>query len=181
MTSDPSARFLAESRRYLTEEYLPKIRHALEPLSEDDIWWRPNEASNSLGNLLLHLAGNVRQWIVAGVGGQPDDRDRAAEFAARGSMPKAEALATLTDAVEAAARTLEAFPPARLGDSFAIQGRDTTAFDAIYHVIEHFSMHMGQILWIAKARVGKDLGFYRDAGGLAIPQWPGAKPIEGAK
>ncbi|MEX0692222.1 MAG: DUF1572 family protein [Gemmatimonadales bacterium] len=170
--------FLTESGRYLTEEYLPKIRAALVPLSDDDVWWRPNEASNSIGNLLLHLAGNVRQWIVAGVGGATDQRDRSAEFTARGSVTKDQALATLESAVANAAAVLSALPPSRLPAQVRIQGRDTTVFDAIYHVIEHFSTHTGQILWIAKARSGRDLGFYQDAGGLAKPQWPGARPID---
>ena len=178
MNHDVGARFLTESGRYLTEDYLPKIRAALVSLTDDDIWWRPNAASNSIGNLLLHLAGNVRQWIVAGVGGAADRRDRAAEFAASGTVTKDQALVTLDSAVADAAVVLSALPPSRLPASVRIQGRDTTNFAAIYHVIEHFSTHTGQILWIAKARTGRDLGFYQDAGGLAKPQWPGARPID---
>ena len=177
MPDDLGARFLTESGRYLTDEYLPKVRAALISLTDEDVWWRPNEASNSIGNLLLHLAGNIRQWIVAGVGATADTRDRAAEFAARGQLTKDAALAALEQAVTEAVATLAAFPSSRLSDAVSIQGRDLVVFDAVYHVIEHFAMHTGQILWIAKARSGADLGFYRDAGGLAVPQWPGAKPM----
>src|SRR4026209_1187126 len=80
--------FLAQYREYLTGHYLPKIRAAVETLSEADLWWRPNEASNSIGNLMLHLTGNIRQWIVSGVGGAPDRRDRAAEFARRAQLAR---------------------------------------------------------------------------------------------
>ena len=177
MTADISARFLTESGRYLTEEYLPKIRAALISLTDEDVWWRPNDASNSIGNLLLHLAGNIRQWIVAGVGGTDDNRDRAAEFAARGQVSKAEALEVLSQAVTEAAATLSTCPRGHLSTQVTIQGRNLTVFDAIYHVVEHCAMHTGQILWITKARSGADLAFYRDADGLAVPQWPGAKPL----
>ena len=177
MSTDLGARFLMESGRYLADEYLPKIRAAMIPLSAEDIWWRPNDASNSIGNLLLHLAGNIRQWIVAGVGGKPDTRDRADEFAARATMTIVGALGLLERAMADAAATLAAFPPERLAERVHIQGRDVTVFDAVYHVVEHCAMHTGQILWITKARSGRDLGFYEDAGGLAVPRWPGAKPM----
>lgn len=175
--TDPGSAFLAESRRYLTDEYLPKIRAAVAPLDEADLWWRPNAASNSIANLLLHLAGNIRQWIVAGVGGAPDHRDRAAEFAARQGAGVDAVLAIFEDAVANAAAVLAEFPAARLAERVVVQGRHPTVLEAVYHVVEHCSMHAGQILWIVKARTGADLGFYRDADGLAIPQWPGAKPL----
>src|ERR1044072_402049 len=93
------AAFLAQSREYLTGHYLPKIRAAVERLSEEDTWWRPKEASNSVGNLMLHLAGNIRQWIVSGVGGAPGSRDRNAEFARRDPLPRDKLVAILTEAV----------------------------------------------------------------------------------
>src|SRR6266516_2599291 len=95
------AAFLAQSREYLTGHYLPKIRAAVERLSEEDTWWRPNEASNSVGNLMLHLAGNIRQWIVSGVGGVPGVRDRSAEFARRDPPPRDEHAAFLPAALRA--------------------------------------------------------------------------------
>jgi len=77
---DIGAAFLTQSREYLTEHYLPKILAAVDQLSDEDLWWRPNAVSNSVGNLMLHLSGNVRQWIVSGLGGAPDDRVRQLEF-----------------------------------------------------------------------------------------------------
>jgi len=163
--------FLDESRRYLVREYAVKIRLCLEDLSDDDLWWRPNEQSNSIGNLLLHLAGNIRQWIVAGVGGAPDTRQRQAEFDERGPMPRDEVMRRFDAALADVDSVLRALDPAVLTENRAIQGRDTNVLKAIYHVVEHFGMHTGQIAYITKLRTGADLGFYRDAGGLATEEW----------
>lgn len=152
--------FVEESRRFLVEEYPAKIRLALADVTDEDLWWRPNEASNSIGNLLLHLAGNVRQWVVHGLGGETDVRRRADEFAARGGMGVEEAMGVLLASVEDAERILRALDPDDLLAPRTIQGIDTTGLAALYHVVEHFSMHAGQILFLAKARKGRDLGFY---------------------
>ncbi|MDH4042918.1 MAG: DUF1572 domain-containing protein [Gemmatimonadota bacterium] len=163
--------FLDESRRYLTQEYAVKIRLCLAELSDEDLWWRPNEHANSIGNLVLHLAGNIRQWIVSGVGGAPDARHRQAEFDERGPLARDELLRRLDTALRDVDRVLGDLDPAVLTQDRRIQGRDTNVFRAIYHVVEHFGMHTGQIAYITKLRTGEDLGFYRDAGGLAIEEW----------
>ena len=93
--SDVAQAFLDESRRYLLKENLPKIERCLESLTEEDVWWRPNEQSNSIGNLLMHLAGNLRQWIISGVGGADDVRQRAQEFDERSPLPVATLMAQL--------------------------------------------------------------------------------------
>ena len=163
--------FLARSRAYLAGEYLPKIRAALSVMSAADIWWRPNEASNSAGNLVLHLAGNLRQWIVHGVGGRPDVRDRPAEFATDGGEAREELLARLAAAVSAADDVLADLDASALHERRLIQGLDVTVLEAIYHVVEHFAGHTYQIIWIAKARTGRDLGFWRVQGDTATPAW----------
>lgn len=165
--------FLAQSREYLTAHYLPKITAALEQLDEADLWWRPNPASNAVGNLLLHLAGNIRQWIVGGVGRMPTQRDRPAEFAAQGARSRPELLAQLTQAVLEVDAVLAGTDPARLHERRAIQGRECSVLEAIYHVVEHFAMHTGQILYIAKLRTGKDLEFYKMDEGIPRASWPG--------
>lgn len=170
-------RFLEQSREFLTREYLPKIRVCISDLSEEDLWWRPNGQCTAVGNLLLHLAGNVRQWIVAGIGRNPDARDRAAEFAARGPMAASEALGRLEEAVAEADAVLARLEGEDLAGVRDIQGRRVSVLEAVYHVVEHFAMHTGQIAWITKMRTGRDLGFYEDAGGLARPAWPGARPL----
>lgn len=168
---DVGTMFLEESRRYLSREYAVKIRLCLAELTDDDLWWRPNGQSNSIGNLLLHLAGNVRQWIVSGIGGAPDTRTRQAEFDERGPLPRAELLRRLEETLAAADGVLARLGPGDLADNRAIQGRDTNVLKALYHVVEHFGMHTGQIAYITKLRTGHDLDFYRDAGGLATEEW----------
>ena len=169
---DPGQAFVDRSRRLLTHDYLPRIRGALAHLTEEDLWWRPNDVSNSTGNLLLHLAGNARQWIVCGVGGAPDERERAQEFARRGGMATTEALSVLEGTVDEVDRVLGRLDRGRLGQRLTVQGNDVTVLEAIYHVVEHFSMHTGQILYIAKLRSGRDLGFWRvHPDGTAVPRW----------
>lgn len=168
---DLGRQFLDESRRYLTREYAVKIRLCLDDLTDEDLWWRPNEQSNGIGNLLLHLAGNIRQWIVSGVAGAPDTRHRQAEFDERGPMPREELLRRFDGAVAEVDAVLRGLDPAVLGESRLIQGRETNVLRAVYHVVEHFGMHTGQIVYITKLRTGRDLAFYRDAGGLAIEDW----------
>jgi uncharacterized damage-inducible protein DinB len=163
--------FLERSRDYLGNEYRAKLRRALAALPADRVWWRPNEESNSVGNLLLHLAGNIRQWIVAGVGGAPVTRDRAAEFAAHDGAPATELLAELERALDEVDQVLSGLTAARLAERCAIQGRDVTVLEAIFHVVEHFSYHLGQIILVAKTFAPAGLQFYEDAGGLARPLW----------
>lgn len=146
----------------MKDDYLPKVIHCLERLSEEDIWWRPNEASNSVGNLILHLCGNVRQWIVASLGGADFKRDRDGEFASRGPVPKSELIASIRKAIDDVDDVLGRFASSRLMQRYPIQKYDTTALQAIYHVVEHFSYHLGQILYIYKMRTGADPGWYRD-------------------
>lgn len=168
--------FLEESRRYLLHEYLPKIAACVHRLTDADIWWRPNAASNSIGNLMLHLAGNVREWIVGGIGGVPTHRERQREFDARTPTPGRELLAELTDALQASDRVLASATPETLRERRRIQDLNATGLEVIYHVVEHFSMHTGQILYITKLRAGADLGFYQVIDGIAQPRWPGAEP-----
>jgi uncharacterized damage-inducible protein DinB len=168
---DPGRVFLNESRRYVIEEYPTKIRACLDLLEDADLWWRPNDQSNSIGNLLLHLAGNIRQWIVSGVGGAPDTRTRQSEFDERGPLPREEVLRRFDETLADANAVFVRLSVASLGETRSIQGRETTVLHAIYHVVEHFSMHTGQIIYLTKQRTARDLGFYRDAGGLAVPEW----------
>jgi uncharacterized damage-inducible protein DinB len=163
--------FLDQSRRYLSDQYLPKIAACVERLSAEDLWWRNDPASNSAGNLLLHLAGNMRQWIISGLGGAPDHRQRQREFDARGGGSAAELLEQLRNTVREADAVLAALRPETLLERRVIQGKDVTVMEAIYHVVEHFSMHTGQIIFLTKLRTGADLEFYRVVDGVAHQQW----------
>jgi len=169
--SDVGSLFLAQSRDYLMTEYRTKLRCAVEALPPDALWWRPNDSSNSVGNLLLHLIGNVRQWIVSGLGGAPDVRVRSAEFAARDGQPASELLADLERALVEVDTVLAALSPGMLLDRRTIQGRDVTVFEAILNVVQHFSHHVGQVIWIAKLRAPGTIQFVEDAGGVARPVW----------
>lgn len=157
---DVSTAFIDASRRYLTGQYVPKIGRCLEQLDDDQVWWRPNEHSNSVANLVLHLIGNVRQYVISGVGGRPDVRERAREFDARRRASGAELLAELRSTIEEVDRVLRDLDLALLPEVRSIQGRPMTVFDAIFHAVEHFSTHVGQIIYITKQLTDRDLGFY---------------------
>jgi uncharacterized damage-inducible protein DinB len=166
-----AAIFLERSRYFLGVEYPAKLRSAVLALPADKIWWRPDEHSNSAGNLLLHLTGNVSQWILSGVGRRAGSRDRAAEFSARGGPPASALLSDLENTLAEVDRVLAALTPGELLEPRTIQGRDITVLEAIYHVVEHFSMHLGQIVLLAKLHAPGSIAFYEDAGGLARPVW----------
>lgn len=153
--------FIKQSTTYLKQDYLPRIERVIAPLTIDQIWWRPNEASNSIGNLMLHLSGNVRQWIVGGVGKQDMTRDRDLEFSNREQIGVEELVTRLRAAVNDACAVIEGVSDDQLAEPRQVQRFDTTVFGAIYHVVEHFAMHTGQIILLAKAQTGKDAGFYR--------------------
>jgi Protein of unknown function (DUF1572) len=130
------------------------IRYCVGQLSEAQIWWRPHPAMNSVGNLILHLAGNVGQWIVSGVGGAPDTRDRPAEFAERGPIPKAELLRRLADTVAAADKAVAGIKPDTALDPRRIQGHDETPLTASFHSIAHFHGHTQEIIHMTREQLG---------------------------
>jgi uncharacterized damage-inducible protein DinB len=138
-----------------------RIETCLDKLTPEQIWLRHAENENAVGNLALHLAGNVRQWILSGVGGVPFVRDRDGEFAARGGVETADLKQRLRSAVDAAVALLRSLPHSRLAERVSIQSYDITVLQAICHVVEHFSGHTGQIIFATKLLTGEDLGFYR--------------------
>ena|SRR6187401_2894427 len=152
--------FLDKSRRLMTSDYLSKIERCLDELADDDIWWRPNEASNSIGNLVLHLCGNVTMWILGGVGRLPFERDRQQEFDERNRIPAAELRSRLRGVVQRADDVMRAVDAEELLTRRQIQGYDVTVLEAIYHVVEHFGMHTGQVIMLSKARLGRELNLW---------------------
>ena len=139
-----------------------RLDACLEQLSGDQIWLRGGQNENAAGNLVLHVCGNVRQWIISSIGGQPDFRQRDSEFAARGGVSTAQLRERLASTVAEATDVLSSVTAARLADRLVIQGYNVSVLEAIYHVVEHFSMHAGQIIFITKMLTGGDLGFYHD-------------------
>jgi uncharacterized damage-inducible protein DinB len=152
--------FLECSRQQMLEQNWPRLRACVAPLTDEQVWWRPNEACNSIGNLLLHLNGNVREWIVASFNRQEDTRNRPSEFSATGSVSATALLDQLGETLHEASQVLSRLTEHDLLAHYEIQGYQVSGLDAIYHVVEHFGMHYGQILYIAKSLTGADLGFY---------------------
>jgi uncharacterized damage-inducible protein DinB len=157
-----AALFLEVSRKRLFGEFWPRIKVCVATLTPEQIWWRPNDASNSIGNLLLHLDGNVRQWLVASFNREEDKRNRPAEFAAKEGATASQLLDQLGATLDEAAKVLDRLTTAELLAPYEIQGYHTRGLDTVYHVVEHFGMHYGQIIYITKLVSGKDLGFYKE-------------------
>jgi uncharacterized damage-inducible protein DinB len=168
---DVTSVFVARSRHYLAFEYPTKIRRCLDALPGDAVWRRDDEHSNSIGNLLLHLAGNVRQWIISSVGGAPDTRYRSGEFEAREGADAEALFLALRETLDQADAVIASLTPDVLLERRTIQGRDVSVLEAVYHVVEHFSLHTGQIILLTKRHAPGRIRFYEDAGGLAIPRW----------
>ena len=154
--------FLEFSRNKLFGQYWPRLKESVAPLTQEQVWWRPNAASNSIGNLLLHLNGNVRQWLVASFTKDEDKRNRPAEFAAEGGPTAVDLLARLGATLDEAAKVLDRLTVAELLAPYEIQGYRVRGLDAVYQVVEHFGLHYGQIVYITKNLTGKDLGFYKE-------------------
>jgi uncharacterized damage-inducible protein DinB len=163
--------FLARASDFMLDDYLPKIERCLEKLNDDQIWWRANEDSNSIGNLILHLCGNARQWIVCGVGSAPDNRNRDSEFEQRDVIPRDELITLLRSTLSDVKTILQTLDPSTLLDYRKIQGNDVDILEAIFHVTEHFSMHTGQIIMLTKMLTSADLRFYEFDAGAPVERW----------
>ena len=137
-----------------------RIETCLGRLTPEQVWMRSAENQNAVGNLVLHLNGNVRQWILTGIGGAPDHRIRDEEFSARGGMGTEALGRLLRGTVEEALAIIRSLPHERLVERIMIQGYDVTVLETIFHVVEHFSGHTSQIIYVAKMLTGEDLGFY---------------------
>ena len=148
-------------------EYLGKIEACAAGLSEEQVWWRANPATNSVGNLLLHLQGNLSQWVLESLGGVAYERHRSAEFAASRTAAKAELVKGLRSIVEKCQLVIRAVPPAELGKRRVIQGSDVDGAYVVWHVVEHMSYHTGQIVHMTKELRGPEAGieFYPELRG----------------
>lgn len=153
----PCPSFPRLAARYL-EEYLEKIRRAVELLDDEQVWWRPAPESNSIGNLLLHLAGNLSMWLRAGLGGDAFRRDRSAEFAADRSHGAGEMMRELTAVVARCREVLEALDGKPLDRPVDVQGYRSDVLGVAFHAVEHMSYHTGQILTLAKQLRGAGHG-----------------------
>jgi uncharacterized damage-inducible protein DinB len=148
-------------KREVPDGYVPKMCDSIALLSDDEIWWRANDASNSVGNLILHLCGNMRQWIISGLGGAEDSRQRDLEFSEKGPIPRAELIEKLRTTVRDASKVMGRLSARDLVKEYRIQGFRVTGYEAAIHVTTHIAYHAGQIIYVAKMKRAKDLGFTR--------------------
>jgi uncharacterized damage-inducible protein DinB len=155
------AKMFRKDARVGLEKYLPQIVRCLQLLSEKEIWWRPNDASNAAGNIVLHLCGNLRQWIISGLGGARDARQRDTEFSERGPIPRRTLIRQLKTTVEETCQIIDRISAEKLSQDFPIQGYRVSGLVAITHVYEHFAYHAGQIAYLTKLKRGNDLRFTR--------------------
>jgi hypothetical protein len=150
---------LVESAREELNHGLSKIGHCLAQLTDEQVWWRPRPEMNSIANLMLHLAGNMRQWVVSGVGGERDVRDRPGEFADRSAAPKSDVFAKLQAVIAECNAVLSRLGPDDLVAPRRIQGFDVTVTGALFHVIPHFRGHVQEIIHMTRAQLGERYQF----------------------
>lgn len=160
MNSEIEKLFLAHSIKTLRQMTL-HIELCFARLTDDQIWARGASHENSIGNLILHICGNARQWIGHGVGAEPNVRDRDSEFSAQGGLSRADLLSRLHSTVDHAVAILEEVTPERLLEEINPQHGVVSVLEAIYHVVGHFQLHTGQIIFATKILAGEDLGLYR--------------------
>jgi hypothetical protein len=157
--SSVASEFLDYSAAQL-DLYLSRIETCLDQLTPEQVWERHSENENAVGNLVLHLEGNIRQWILGGVGGQPDIRDRYLEFETRAGASPVELKARIRATIEEAAAAVRGLPHERLTARIRAQGREVSVLEAIYQAVQHLSGHAFQIMLLTKFHNGRDLGFF---------------------
>ena len=150
-TSNSLGAVALESLRGRIVRILPtQIRACVDELTDEQLWWRPNEHANSVGNLVLHLSGSMRHYLSRGVGGINYHRDRPAEFAERGPLPKAQLLAILDETIDQAAQVFVSFDTSRFLEPTEEQNYVPTVFDLIFNIAIHLATHTGQIVYVTK-------------------------------
>lgn len=149
-TLDSTLLHLIRSR--MVEDYPTQIGQCLAVITEEDMWWRPDEKSNALGNIMLHLIGSNRLYIGYGVGGRSVERDRAAEFTARSNPTRSAVVTGWSETVVMMREVLDNLDPTRLMERTDRTGKSTTIASILLHASHHTAAHMGQVVWITKMR-----------------------------
>ena len=150
------AQLYCQESLHLLEGAMKKINHCLAQLSDEQIWWRPADDANSIGNLLLHLSGNLRQWAVIPISGAPDSRDRESEFARRETINRDELLPLLSRTIADVRSRIGNLNEQQLLETRQIQGFETTTLGAISHTTSHFVGHTHQIILLTRLQLGED-------------------------
>jgi len=153
-----AAQFI-QQQRAIMQECLEKIGHCFSQLEEHDIWWRPYQEHNALGNIILHLCGNLGQWVIHGVTEQPDTRDRPAEFSHRGVIPKQQLLEWLGQTISKADAVIAGLDEQSLLEPRRIQGYEVLVQAAIQNSVSHLVGHTQEIIWVTRLRVGAGYQF----------------------
>ena len=159
MTEEFLQEFISTSINYI-DENTKKMEVCLSELEEADIWRRPNAHSNSVGNLILHLCGNIRQWVTSSLGNSEDSRQREKEFATDSGYTKLELKERLFSTIEEAKVIIKNMSLPEIVKKRKVQGYSYSGIHIILHVTEHYSYHTGQIIFWTKLLKNKDLGFY---------------------
>ena len=151
---------IVENAMYRMDESTRMIKKSLSEISEEEIWQKPNASLNSIANLILHLCGNMTQYVISSIGEIDDNRNRDAEFSVNSGLTKAELLHKLEDTVDSVKRVIFDSTADKLIKVRSVQGMSFSGVGAIMHAVEHYSYHTGQIAFYVKLIKEKDLGFY---------------------
>ncbi len=158
MDDDSSSRRLHQAFLHeqvlLLEAAMKKLRHCVSQLSDDQLWWRPSDAQNSIANLILHVCGNMTQWIVCGVGGREDNRDRESEFTVEGGRTRDELREFLESNVEDVKQVIATVPLEELFRERVIQGFPVSGLNALSHSVTHFVGHTHQVIQLTRLQLG---------------------------
>ena len=153
---------IAEARYRLLEESIPRLEKCVSKMDKQGIWYRANPQTVSAGNLVSHLCGNVRQWLISGLGGRADHRNRDQEFDEEGPLETAVLLEMLKDLAQEIDTVLTEISTVDLSETKTVQGFEVNGVSILVHVVEHFSYHVGQVTHMVKSRLGVDMGYYED-------------------
>lgn len=152
--------FIKDCIRHLNE-YTKRVKICLDMMSEEQVWQKPNEASNSIANLMLHLCGNMTQYVLSSMGGKADSRERDKEFSVKGGLSKEQLFEKLSAVVNSVIEEIQLHDEASLLKTRMVQGFEKNGIAIILHITEHYSYHTGQIALLTKLMTNEDLGFYK--------------------
>ncbi len=159
MNNEFGEAYIEWCRFRLMNQYWPRVERCVSELTEEEVWWRQHETNNSVGNLILHLTGNLKQFVLSGVGGKKDTRNKEMEFSERKGISKQDLISGLKHALLDADDTFSRLDAARLLETTTVQDRERPIFEILAVVVEHFALHCGQIIYITKLKTGKDMKF----------------------
>ena len=151
-----------EQAIFRLQEKKDHIAKCFQQLSDQDVWWQPNDSSNSVGTIILHLCGNIGQYVLSSLGHQPDHRERDLEFSTRNSHNKEELLALISDTLDQASEVVRNCSEAELLRVRLVQGFSFSGLGVALHAVEHLSYHTGQIAYLVKMRNDQQIGLYDD-------------------